>query len=59
MDIENKLKKLFDYQKFESNSRVNNIIEDSLEIGMMLSDEDLSMVNAAGNPYVHQVEKKG
>lgn len=59
MNIENKLKMLFDYQKFENNTRVNSIIEESLEKGMMLSDEDLSMVNAAGIPYVHQVEKKG
>lgn len=59
MNIENKLKMLFDYQKFENNTRVNSIIEESLEQGMMLSDEDLTMVNAAGIPYVHQVEKKG
>ena len=57
MNIENKLKVLFDYQKFENKARVDNIIEESLEQGMMLSDEDLTMVNAAGSPYVHQVEK--
>ena len=57
MDIENKLKMLFDYQKFENNARVDNIIEESLEKGMMLSDEDLTMVNAPGSPYVHKVEK--
>ena len=50
MNIENKLKVLFDYQKFENNARVDNIIEESLEKGMMLSDEDLTMVNTADNP---------
>ncbi len=51
MDIENKLKKLFDYQKFENNTRVDNIIEESLINEMPLSDEDLSMVNAAGDRF--------
>lgn len=56
MDIETKMKKLFDYQKFENNTRLGNIIEDTLEKGMMLSDEDLTLVNAAGDPFDKKIK---
>lgn len=53
MDIEKELKILFDYQMFENNTRVGNIIEESSVKEMMVSDDDLSMVNAAGDPYIN------
>ena len=50
-----KLKRLFDYQKFEGNSAMNFAIQsarsyiDSLGSGAMeLNDSELDMVNAAG-----------
>ena len=47
--MENKLKKLFDYQKFESNPRLARMINKAeLYYGSQLSDEDLSEVSAAG-----------
>ncbi len=51
--MENKLSRLFDYQKFAPNSRLESIIKDvesrySLDQELM-SDDELDMVNAAGN----------
>lgn len=48
--MESKLKSLFEYQKFENNSRLQNLIQDSLSRyeGVELSDDDLEFVNAAG-----------
>ena len=49
--MENKLKKLFDYQRFEKNEKLEKLIQET-ENGYAaeLSDEDLSFVNAAGEP---------
>lgn len=48
--MEQKLKNLFDFQKFEKNSRLQKIIDDSINRyeSFELSDDDLSFVNAAG-----------
>ncbi len=47
--MENKLKRLFDYQKFEKNANLEHVIQDSVErSSRMLSDDDLEMVAAAG-----------
>ena len=51
--MEGKLKALFDYQKFEPNSKLDKLIKDvesrySLD-DMMMSDDELGMLNAAGN----------
>lgn len=51
--MEKKLEKLFDYQKFENDAELNNIINSVLDEGVALTDEDLSMVNAAGEPAVN------
>lgn len=52
--MKNKLKALFDYQKFEQNERLARLIEDTVNrtSGKMteLDDDDLTMVNAAGVP---------
>ena len=47
--IENKLKKLFDYQRFEQNESLQAIISETESYyNRELSDDDLFFVNAAG-----------
>lgn len=48
--MENKLKKLFDYQSFEKNEHLAKIISqtENRYYARELSDEELSFVNAAG-----------
>ena len=48
--MENKLKALFDYQKFEKNEHLQKIIADTENYyGKELDDNDLFFVNAAGD----------
>lgn len=48
--MENKLRKLFEYQRFENNSRLEKLInETESRYAAALSDGDLFMVNAAGD----------
>ena len=47
-NTEQKLKKLFDFQKFEQNQKLSKMIKEAESEGVMLSDEELSFVNAAG-----------
>lgn len=49
--MEKKLKRLFDYQKFENNPRLEAMLSEAegrYEGG--LSDEDMELVSAAGDP---------
>ena len=47
--MENKLKKLFEYQKFEKNAKLDALIAQThSSYGETLSDDDLEMVAAAG-----------
>ena len=47
--METKLKRLFDYQKFEGNSKLAALIaETESRCAQELSDDDLDLVNAAG-----------
>ena len=47
---EKKLKKLFDYQRFEKNEKLEKLIrETESRYAKELSDADLSLVNAAGD----------
>ena len=47
--MENKLKKLFEYQKFEQNERLAKLIaETEARQAAEISDDDLEMVAAAG-----------
>lgn len=49
--MEEKLKKLFDYQKFQDNGRLAQLIEDTEQRYFgCLSDDDLALVSAAGSP---------
>lgn len=48
--MENMLKKLFDYQKFEKNKNLGKMIKNVEDkYSAELSDESLSFVNAAGD----------
>ncbi len=47
--MEKKLKKLFDYQRFEKNEKLEKLIrETESRYAGELSDDDLTLVNAAG-----------
>ena len=59
--MENKLSRLFDYQKYAPNDKLSSIIRDvesrySLDI-QELSDDELGMLNAAGTPEVMRVRQ--
>ena len=48
--MEEKLKRLFDLQKFQSNSRLTAMLADTENrYGAILSEDDLAQVSAAGN----------
>ena len=47
----NRIKNTFDYQKFSPNSRLSKMIEDVERRYTELSDEDLFFVSAAGESY--------
>ena len=54
---EQALKKLFDYQKFGKNERLERIIKETeIRYDAELSDDDLSLVNAAGEINPGKVE---
>ena len=49
--MEAKLKSLFDYQRFEANGRLAALIADTeSRYGCELFEDDLGLVNAAGDP---------
>lgn len=49
--MEKKLKILFDYQRFEQNEKLEKLIhETESRYASGLSDDDLFLVNAAGEP---------
>ena len=56
--MERKLKSLFDYQKFEKKSRLEQIIKEVNDSGEELSDDTLSLVDAAGDLLVNIINKK-
>ena len=50
--MERKLKGLFDFQAFAGNAKLANVIENvERHYANVLSDDELSYVNAAGNPH--------
>ena len=60
--MESKLARMFDYQKYEANSRLARIIKDvesrysdGLEV---MSDDELGMLNAAGNVDIMNIDEK-
>lgn len=57
--MENKLKKLFDYQRFEQNDRLAKLIgETEARQTAELFDEDLELVAAAGNIFEQNNNEK-
>lgn len=62
-NMENILKRLFDYQKFENNENLDRIIKDSRDRHhVKLSDDTLYLLNAAGdileNKFLSKKKKK-
>ena len=58
MFMENKLRKIFDYQRFEGNGRLEKLIsETESRYANALSDDDLAFVNAAGE-FTADLEKE-
>lgn len=58
--MEMKLQKLFDYQGFEDNPRLAKLIaQTEARCSNQLSDEDLCMVNAAGDINIGMDKKNG
>ena len=57
--MEQKIKTLFDYQRFENNPRLGKLIaETESRYAVELSDEELFMVAAAGEPEDGEERKK-
>jgi len=50
MAMENIIKSLFEYQRFDNNPELQSIIDDTLQRyeGVELCDDDMTYVNAAG-----------
>lgn len=57
--MENRLNKLFEFQKFENNSRLAKLIQETeSRYGSALSDDDLDIVSAAGEIPVQNEDEK-
>lgn len=57
--MENRLNKLFEFQKFENNSRLAKLIQETeSRYGSALSDDDLDIVSAAGEIPVKNKDEK-
>ncbi|MCR5404969.1 MAG: hypothetical protein K6E91_14290 [Butyrivibrio sp.] len=60
--MESKLARMFDYQKYESNSRLDRIIRDvesRYSDGMeVMSDDELGMLNAAGTTEIMNIRNE-
>lgn len=57
--MEKKLKILFDYQKFKGNKKLAALIEDTeSRYATELSDDEISLVAAAGEPFEEQPKKE-
>ena len=56
--MEERLKQLFDFQRFERNARLASLIEKTEQrYGHILFDEDLEWVSAAGDLDAQQIKK--
>ena len=54
--MENKLRQVFEYQRFENNSRLSSMLAEALERNGFskegeLSDDDAGLLNAAGQVF--------
>lgn len=57
--MEKRLRALFDYQRFLQNDRLARMISEAEEASAELSDEDLELVSAAGDPSTNLSLRKG
>ena len=57
MDMEKLLTGLFDFQRFESDPALQSVIDevDARYSGRELSDDELEMFSAAGDPYLQML----
>ena len=60
MDTDKLLAELFDYQRFERDPALQRVIDEVEErlLGKELSDEELGMLSAAGDPYLQAPDPK-
>ena len=57
--MENKIKNMFEYQRFSGNSKLASLIADTeARFDAALSDDDLEFVSAAGMPEMNEDEDK-
>lgn len=57
--MENKIKNMFEYQRFSGNSKLASLIADTeARFDAALSDDDLEFVSAAGMPELNEDEDK-
>ena len=57
--MENKIKNMFEYQRFSRNSKLADLIADTeSRFNAALSDDDLELVSAAGMPELNEDDDK-
>ncbi len=57
--MENKLKSLFDYQRFKGNEKLERlIVETESRYCKELSDDEMALVSAAGEPFVEMAARE-
>ena len=57
--MENKIKNMFEYQRFSGNSKLASLIADTeARFDAAISDDDLEFVSAAGMPELNEDEDK-
>jgi len=57
--MDKKLKALFDYQKFKGNKKLEHlIVETESRYAKELSDDEISIVSAAGEPLARMAESE-
>lgn len=57
--MENKIRLLFDFQKFDNNSRLAELISQTENrYGTELSDDELTQVSAAGDIFSQKLKDK-
>lgn len=57
--MDKKLKALFDYQKFKGNKKLESlIVETESRYAKELSDDEMSIVSAAGEPLFRMTENE-
>lgn len=60
MDVKKKLRELFEFQRFENDPALKSIINETDEryFSTELSENDLSKLSAAGDPYTQAADPR-